>query len=1132
MAFDVEGARKAGYNDEEIANFLGKQSNFDVLGATKAGYGYGDIVKHLVSQPPKTEAKPAAPVTPAPTQKQIAEPEEGDFMRGLGNLPGQIQETYGGAKTLAGVLLKSKDLIQSGLESMEEGKFRQTSKESDSFTEAWKEGIGTVLTDWLPYQIGSGVGSIAETGAFMLMGAGVGAVTGAGVGALPGALAGAVSKTLVKQGIKDAAEEIAKKSGKEAAQKYVEAQAKKAIVSAGSTAGMVSQAGMHGTGEVTGRAVEEAQKAGKTAEDIDLGRVVPAAIVHSVADFFINKTGINALKIGEKSFNNLALDVASRIALTGAKETPAELIQTAAERYGAKLSLDDAEAIKEYVDTTAAAFGMSVGPGGVGGARTNLAQKFAKAAKADTTPEDQLRLESTSAAGRVQAPPPPPNAELVAGLTPSMLGNVSMAKVSDDTTKAGAEVQANEAARIKPAEDLLAKVDAGEQVKRGDIHAAAKLAGVESFPADIKSNQAKIDYLRDHLAKQGAPNVAGTDTSAGGAGAGVATLADQSQTAAGTAGPQPSGVVSTGATVGADLAGAVKQPSALSPVAQKVIAQEFNDGATVAELVTKYGTTPELAASIDTLVKSLSPQGTPSGTTTSQAKQTTAQGQTTPAAGTTVRPQLPVAKANEPAMKVQDGTKQPVPMSALTTPEALKRAGEVLSVPDKTPERILYELNKVNSRGGLATWEVETILGLRGQNQTAATGATVTPKTLADLSPDMQAEVKRRQDEITKIENSGKDAATEKNQLNKFLAKQGVTGTLSAKRDIKKDFLDEGELPYAVEGEEKSDIAETQERVQAYKESLVDEKGKPRTIPDYDISEEDQQLYNEMRDEINPQVKAANERRNELVAANKAALEAYRQAKTEAEQEAAFNRLSEIEDQLQEHGPERRELPEYTKKFAADYKDIYFGNITAGPLVDGKRTFGSSKREHQQAAAALQAYLQKTGGSHKEKLTAQERRAVNQYEEGRSDYSKIFGIEFPTWSKLTQEQKDIFLKGVPTLAGAQQTVAFAKLATQLNKDNSLLSEGEKREKQNTIDRQEKVRRESEEQQERDRANREDIDRTKGSANTLPANVIKMVMDGNLRGVLEYMSKVPLGSEASPTKRIMKSGGASALYFKS
>jgi hypothetical protein len=1029
MAFDVEGARKAGYNDEEIANFLGGQSNFDVLGANKAGYGYGDIVKHLISQPPKTEAKPAAP---APAQKQVAGPEEGDFMRGLGNLPGQLQETYGGAKTLAGVLLKSKDLIQSGLESMEEGKFKQTSKQSDSFTEAWKEGIGTVLTDWLPYQIGSGVGSIAETGAFMLMGAGVGAITGAGVGALPGALAGAVSRTLIKEGIKEAAEKIAKESGKEAAQKYVEAQAKKAIVSAGTTAGMVAQAGMHGAGEVTGRAVEEAQKAGKTAEDIDVGRVVPMAIVHGVADFFVNKTGINALKIGEKSFNNLALDIASRIAITGAKETPAELIQTAAERYGAKLSLTDAEALKEYVDTTAAAFGMSVGPGGVGGARTNLAQKFANAAKADTTPEDQLRLESTSAAGMVQAPPPPPNAELVAGLTPSMLGNVSMAKVSEDTTKAGAEVQATEAAKIKPVEDLLSKVNAGGQVKKGDIHAAAKSAGIASFPADIKSNQAKIDYLRNYLAEQGAPNVAGTNIDAGGGSSEMATLASTDQTAAGSIGSKPDRVVSTRADAGSNLDGAVKQPDPLiSPVSQRIITDEYNAGATPAELITKYGGTPEVAANIDAFIKSLPPQGTTYGTATSQAKQTTAQGQTTPAAGTAV-----------------------------------------------------------------------------------------TPKALTDLSPDMQTEVKRRQDEIAKIENSGKDATTEKNQLNKFLTKLGVTGTLSAKRDIKKDFLDEGELPYAVEGEEKSDIAQAQERVQAYKESLVDEKGKPRTIPDYDISKEDQQLYNEMRDEVNPQVKAANETRKKLSTAYKAALEKYNQA-SEDQENAAFEELNDAEDALQEHGPEQRELPEYTDKFAADYKDVYFGNISAGPLVDKKRTFGSSRREHQKAAAALLEYLQKTGGKNKEQLSANDRRIVNQYEEGRSDYSKIFKVEFPSWPKLTQEQKDIFLKGMPTLAGAQQTVAFAKLARQLNKNNSQLSEGEKREKQNIIDRQEEVRRKSEEQQERDRVNRETIDRTKGSGSTLPSNVIQMVMANDLQGVLKYMSEVKLGVSASPTTRIMK-----------
>ena len=92
-----------------------------------------------------------------------------------------------------------------------------------------------------------------------------------------------------------------------------------------------------------------------------------------------------------------------------------------------------------------------------------------------------------------------------------------------------------------------------------------------------------------------------------------------------------------------------------------------------------------------------------------------------------VKPQLPVAQANEPAMKVQDGTKQPVPMSALTTPEALQRAGQVLSVPDKTPENIIRELNIVNNRGGLATWEVETILGLRDQKQQAPAEVTQAP---------------------------------------------------------------------------------------------------------------------------------------------------------------------------------------------------------------------------------------------------------------------------------------------------------------------------------------------------------------------------------------------------------------------
>lgn len=55
MSFDIEGARKAGYSDAEIAAHLGKQSGFDVDGARQSGYSDSEILAHL-SQP---KAQPA-----------------------------------------------------------------------------------------------------------------------------------------------------------------------------------------------------------------------------------------------------------------------------------------------------------------------------------------------------------------------------------------------------------------------------------------------------------------------------------------------------------------------------------------------------------------------------------------------------------------------------------------------------------------------------------------------------------------------------------------------------------------------------------------------------------------------------------------------------------------------------------------------------------------------------------------------------------------------------------------------------------------------------------------------------------------------------------------------------------------
>lgn len=47
MAFDVRGARKAGYSEAEIADFLAKEQRFDTANARKAGYSDAEIISHL-----------------------------------------------------------------------------------------------------------------------------------------------------------------------------------------------------------------------------------------------------------------------------------------------------------------------------------------------------------------------------------------------------------------------------------------------------------------------------------------------------------------------------------------------------------------------------------------------------------------------------------------------------------------------------------------------------------------------------------------------------------------------------------------------------------------------------------------------------------------------------------------------------------------------------------------------------------------------------------------------------------------------------------------------------------------------------------------------------------------------------
>ena len=406
MAFDVEAARKEGYSDKEIADYLGGQRKFDVTGAIKEGYSPSEIIDHL-------------------NPKEAGD--ESNFARGFASYLPQTKSVLGAAEAMVGQGIKktfgegpvSNYLVEHGLQNYKEAEEAQkkTAKSTDNFTDAYKKGIGSVVTEWLPYQVGAGAANLLESAAVATAGAVAGSAMAPGAGTAVGATMGLVEKTLVKKGIKEAAEklfeETAKKEGKEAAAKAVtkftaeqgaktltkeesQAFAKAGAKKYGQNAALAGQAITHGVGEVGGRALENAENV----EDIDMSKVGVASAVHATADYIANKIGLDALTKASPSTKNFLLDVAKGMFITGSKETPPELLQTAAERYGAGLPLGDKKAIEDYINTTAGAYGMSMVPGGVGGARSRFA--------ATTEPQQQT------------PPPPPPPAGQTVPIAPGL----------------------------------------------------------------------------------------------------------------------------------------------------------------------------------------------------------------------------------------------------------------------------------------------------------------------------------------------------------------------------------------------------------------------------------------------------------------------------------------------------------------------------------------------------------------------------------------------------------------------------------------------------------------------------------------------------------------------------------------
>ena len=129
MAFDVKGARAAGYTEVEIADHLAKESGFDIAGARKAGYSDNEIIGHL------TAPKSAADLVPGgglagdrnvgkPDNRTLGEKAIGTGEAALslatGATGGAVGTVAGAVKGLAGAVMDGTFGTQAGVRQVEQ----------------------------------------------------------------------------------------------------------------------------------------------------------------------------------------------------------------------------------------------------------------------------------------------------------------------------------------------------------------------------------------------------------------------------------------------------------------------------------------------------------------------------------------------------------------------------------------------------------------------------------------------------------------------------------------------------------------------------------------------------------------------------------------------------------------------------------------------------------------------------------------------------------------------------------------------------------------------------------------------------------------------------------------------------
>lgn len=357
--------------------------------------------------------------------KVLKEGEGSDFARGFGTYFDQYGGILGGAKVLTGKATGNDELIMSGVADMQESEAKVGArgvKETDEFTKAWDKGISAVLTEFVPYIMGQGLGMVGEAFVTSIAGAMIGSAVAPGAGTGAGALTGFVGKELVKRGIIEAAKDMTQDEAKDYLRlevgKVLESEVgKKAIKDiykkAGSNVALSGMAAKFGAGEVTGRAVDEAivgiddpELQLQKIKELSTSKLAALSTAHALADYIGIKIGLGSLDKLAKPTQSLLLNIAKNVGVTGLKEAPVEAVQSALERAGADLPLSDKAAIEEYINAAAAGFAMPIIPATIGGIRTPRTKQ--ESTPTTSSPEGPTEGTQSEPTGPEPTQPPQP----------------------------------------------------------------------------------------------------------------------------------------------------------------------------------------------------------------------------------------------------------------------------------------------------------------------------------------------------------------------------------------------------------------------------------------------------------------------------------------------------------------------------------------------------------------------------------------------------------------------------------------------------------------------------------------------------------------------------------------------------